>query len=543
MKDYREEAAYKAVLEAARVIPSNRKTLLLTECAKKGYFPVYRKFEPIRADEFDFSGKIIKKGRTFSTYLHGLRTVSYLCSSYELTDDIEYLGPAIEIVKKWIDYSEVLDLGYANADEKSDRCWRDHATSNRTKALCHMALLLEQKEIYPDFSSKLLKPAIHEHAKWLYESCNYVEYNHGMMMDEALLVASHTLNLVFSFEKSKLEGKAVRRILAGVERDVSREGVHIENSPKYHSWFLSYLKRNYELIVLADKEKAGTVRKTVELMEAVKKNFVCPDDTLLELGDTSPCSSKYFKPKKPYNLLFCRETGTVIYDSGVVYLAFKNGAKSEIHKHEDDLGVVLYINRVPIIKDPGSLGYEKEFISESLRKRFNHSVPIVEGFDYPEYGASNYHIFTPVVNGEEIYLCGRIDSISGESLVRKIYAGPKFAVVVDCFEGERNSGHVESVFNFPCGSDVELGEGGGFFYSKTSRDKVFFYNDLANIKVYEGDRYQGRGYSVDFDGQAKPAPQISLMSQRPINVSIFSLKEIGEIEFQIAKILVGYEFS
>src|SRR5699024_6458251 len=121
--------------------------------------------------------------------------------------------------------------------------WKEHPVSSRINNIINFQTTETKYKLCKRTYGKILI----SHCKYLSNEKNYKFNNHGLMMDNALINAASHLP---DEEKRKLYiDKAVYRIRYAIQRDFSRYGVHLENSPEYHRMILmlySNIEKNLE---------------------------------------------------------------------------------------------------------------------------------------------------------------------------------------------------------------------------------------------------------------------------------------------------------
>ncbi|WP_444903975.1 heparinase II/III family protein [Microbulbifer sp. CnH-101-E] len=306
---------------------------------------------------------------TYSLYTYTFHPVSYLLNAYEVSENEVYLERAIAYVNSFIKWE---------AQEKKNitKSMRrvllgDHAFSNRTQSLCYLlsCLIHANKKIPQYIISTLLS-----NGEYLSDICNYKHYNHGLMMDIALL------GLVSTFEGNNIsypnhfKKNLISRLSHSLTRDLTEDGVHIENSPGYHFWILRFLKKLKEPLSVLDpslhKKASCSLRKAQEYASLI----VRPDGTVPTIGDTH--AGVKYKCSKGLKSEFLRDANKVIFrdPTDKIWAYFSSGYKTHVHKHGDNGVFNLYYKGTDILIDPGFLNYENSINSLKLKKTSYHNT-------------------------------------------------------------------------------------------------------------------------------------------------------------------------
>src|SRR5690606_612584 len=119
----------------------------------------------------------------------------------------------------------------------------------------------------------------------LYQDSIYPKNNHGIMMDRAL-ISLHLVLLKHPKSALWLE-KGISRIREAFHRDFSYKGVHLENSPDYHSMVMKMFVKIEEFLSKNNLTLGNDIVKRIELTKEYMKYIVKPDNTVPLIGDTS----------------------------------------------------------------------------------------------------------------------------------------------------------------------------------------------------------------------------------------------------------------
>src|SRR5699024_4301090 len=248
---------------------------------------------------------------------------------------------------------------------------------------------------------------------------NYVDYNHGSMLDRSLLVLCVLMNDKALFKFS------LERFKKNIENTFTKNMICKENS-------FTYSLFNLELIVSAQKLLLETINETLiedfDLMMNRALNFLDivrkPDGSLPLYGDgelitSEKLNNSILRTYYPDHSLFSPPTideelktyyfkaeSYIIIKNNYFYLFVRPGDIIKNHKHADDLSINLYMGEDVLI-DTGIFNYEKGEYRNYLKSPAAHNTI--------ELNYENYNYLTS--NNKDIY----IDSITeNEDLIHII---------------------------------------------------------------------------------------------------------------------------
>lgn len=313
---------------------------------------------------------------TYALYVYALYPVSYLLNAYEATGRSSYLKNALTLAMSFLDWE--LASGKGINKRRNKILFGDHAVSNRTQVLCYLVCCLKEEghEINGDIEAALLR-----NGEYLANIDNYSHYNHGLMMDLALLGLVNTL-AVFWFDYPRhLKTSLLNRLQHSIVRDLTEDGVHIENSPGYHFWMLGFLGRITPALQVFDKhlylKAQGMLRKATEYAEYITR----PDGSVPAVGDTH--ASVTYKSRKGLESKFFPHANQVVFRSSKddIWAHFSCGYKTHVHKHHDNGSFILFYNGKDIFIDPGFLTYENEIDAVKIKGSSFHNTAVPIGKD------------------------------------------------------------------------------------------------------------------------------------------------------------------
>src|SRR5699024_3275853 len=120
----------------------------------------------------------------------------------------------------------------------------------------------------------VINDILNSHCNFLYDEDNYKNNNHGIMMDNALLTASYfseNINKNFYIEK------AFYRLKYAINRDFTRKGLHLENSPEYHRLVLNLLSKSQYIMSILDLKFDVETNRILYRAKKVSSYIIKPD--------------------------------------------------------------------------------------------------------------------------------------------------------------------------------------------------------------------------------------------------------------------------
>ncbi|HLQ72540.1 MAG TPA: heparinase II/III family protein, partial [Bacillota bacterium] len=225
-------------------------------------------------DKINWNYQHTTSANTYSLYMQCINALSLLCDAFHETEDRLFLYKAYEILLDWL-YFEKTDKG------NNAFVWSDHTAPNRVLNIIYFyCTASEEIEVNDDILLELLV----RHGQFLMDDQNYVENNHGIMMDRSLIVLSIFLFKHISSQQWLDKGK--HRIKNAFYRDFSFKGVHLENSPGYHA----LIKNMYQEIIRFMKSQKLSLDPIVEAgirrSNAYLGHIYRPNKKMPIIGDT-----------------------------------------------------------------------------------------------------------------------------------------------------------------------------------------------------------------------------------------------------------------
>jgi hypothetical protein len=473
--------------------------------------------EPVK-----YEGNNIPWGSLESSYnlnINSFKDVQCLIFLYEHTNDIKYLQEAKRLILSWIEYEA------SPESSKNIYVWCDQSVANRTQVLIHF-LLYEDVDtaIYDTNTVDLIKSYIERQGEWLFDDANYSLGNHGIMMDRALLELSFYVKETEAAKK--YFNRAIERLETAIHRDFTSDGVHLENSPGYHrlvmDWYIevrNFLK-HYINIPNNTILEIVTTRASDYLVR-----IILPNDYLPRIGDTSNTEPLTYGYKNEYfNYIVSSGVEGTMPDGGLVYYddagillyrndfkaenvdratwwCLKSGAKSSVHKHDDDLSLMIYSHGKEILTDGGQYNYiSGDAFRQYVLSPEAHNSLSIKGKAY--YGNVNYDkvgFLEKVEETKEYSWYRGVNRAYGHTHIQRnlIFFEPNIFIIVD--DGWTMGEQQEYTQHFLLGPNMQLKEfDNSGFYAVSDDGKAWIkatqYINVENTKLFRADEETGYGY-------------------------------------------------
>lgn len=510
-----------------RRIEYTEETMKVVNLIKEGKYYFFKNFDVVSfGEKIDWNYQHKNSANSYQLYLQSLEVINHLCVYYEKTKEKEVLEKANDIIQDWIHFDQT-------ATKKSKQCWYNHTVASRAIALVHFysvangVINIDQEA----FTNILIK-----HANFLVDEKYYVKYNHGIMMDRALILLSIVLE---KYEMAKIwREKGIYRLKEAFNRDFSYNGVHLENSPDYHSMvrrlFISteaFLNKNQ---LTLGEELTKKLERTNEYFKYLYK----PDKTIPIIGDTSKSTNA--KLEKKYEPFIDTEAGIAVLqdenknDSDLsTWIAFVCGYGSRTHKHNDDLSLNLFYKGKDIFIDSGKYNYN---MSDKFRNY------IVSPMAHTTIAVKNktYKIGDPLLEVDNIKITGydfnhfyhmvkgMNNSYDGIKLERTIiFFKPDILVIVDKSISKVENEYVQ-VFNLAPHIEIaELENDKALLTSSKEKIEIIQMVGTTNVQKYAGDRELPRAVYSEKFGVLIDNKQVEF-TQKGTNVNFATLIKMGQ---------------
>lgn len=440
---------------------------------------------------------------TWRLKLHILQHVYYLINEYDNSLNSKYLLQSISIVKSWLKENMII-IGNGILS-RSPWAWNDHAVAYRSIILSY--LLIKTLANDEEFSLHLIK-ALTIHGEYLSDINKYSPYNHGVMQDRSLFLISALLkDLDFSDKWYKI---AINRLSERIDKDFSKNGVHLEHSARYHYIMCVMFDEIFMLLKAQNIEhKLIWNTKKIEDMKIYLSYLMNSNGSLPITGDTKytnineNLSNKYIMKK---GLFYCKESGVAIYNNNKSKLMFQAGFHSTIHKHADDCAFTLRMNDIDIFIDGGMYNYqEKDPFRKYVRSIFAYNSVAVDGksYDLINDNIGKSKLIEVKDNEKYVYIFGSHNLYSGVQFNRELFYFKENNSIFICDSLMSEERHTyNQVFNL--GEKVKIiGQHDNGFMLMVNEDFKIEIKQLklpVKISTFIGNMNPLRGwYSKDFN--------------------------------------------
>lgn len=354
-----------------RLTPLTSETINIAEDILSKNVKVFHSLSNIKVEKLEYLWEVDlpTAPSTYALYIYAMYPVSYLLNAFEKTNDKKYLYEALSLSKSFVDWQ---NKDKKNINSKREKIlFGDHSTSNRTQVFCYLSTSLDFANIKLE---KWLIDVLTTNGHYLSNYENYSHYNHGLMMDLALLGLVNTfigLNIPYpEYFKHNL----IDRLKYSLIRDLTNDGVHVENSPGYHFWMLGFLKRIEKSLSFLDKDIHKISFSALNRATEYARYITRSNGSVPTIGDTS-LKLKY-TPTTGLNSKFFTNSNIVIFRNkeSDVWAYFGSGYKTHVHKHEDDGSFNLFYKGKDVFFDPGFLNYENNEQSMMIKSASFHNT-------------------------------------------------------------------------------------------------------------------------------------------------------------------------
>lgn len=454
------------------------------------------------------------KDNSWVLYYQSLDFMPHLLNAYEETGKKEYLEKASFFVFDWIKSNREV------YESKSEFAWNDHGTANRLLNLIQFWKSYRESDLYNEKDAKELTYSFIQHGNFLYDDSNYTESNHGIMQDQALMELAILLP---QLPKSKeWFEKADSRLLNSVERDVSKEGVHKEHSPGYHTMVKNLFTDIKGFMEHYDKyhEEFDT---TLEKMDNYEKYIVMPNKKYPIVGDSEDKTVPGFNNLplledavfKDGGVAFLRNDWSVAENP--LYFMFTAAFHSLVHKHADDLSFVLSYGQTDYFVDSGKYSYSgQDPYRQYMTSVFAHNAIAVNDtsykFDQRKIGQSE---ITDFKSTSSYSLVSGQHTLYDNAEIKRtvIYLKPGNIIIHDQIESSTENKYSQ-IFNIGENVSVnKISDQEFLLESKVDSTSVkltqLSSDDLDGVDVYNGSEDPIRGWQSDTLNEKHPITSLS----------------------------------
>jgi len=341
----------------------------------------------------DWDIEPFKNDRNWKFHFHALRMIDTdLYKYYNNKKEISLLENSIKIFLDWkrdiIDNKKLLSFQF---DHKS-YAWYDMSTGLRA-----IKLALIFKELIKSKNNRLilkyfdkLLELINIHIKALHTQPLSMN-NHGIFQVHGMMMLLNSFPESYSnILEIKKQTQEKMKILFYTQ--FFEEGIHKENSDKYHYFVLKHFNN------LLDDTIYPNMEKEIYILNLAEKNCAYmhfPNMESLMIGD-----SDYKIEKRMYNeqikkgITFFKESGyTYIYDFDKKYpsmLFFQTAFLNSVHRHADNFNILLYEKNMNILVDSGKYSYDNDRYREYCKSTRAHNVVLIDDTNYIIDGKYHY---------------------------------------------------------------------------------------------------------------------------------------------------------
>lgn len=318
--------------------------------------------------------------------------------------------------------SYMLDWARQNPvyDKSAEWPWHDDATANRVLRWC--VYYLKLKELCSPEEQEQLENSLAYQAELLFDDEFYTwRHNHGMHQDIALIFYEALYGKVD--QQQNYIGKALTRTGEYLDFVYTSDGIHREHSPLYARDVLKDTILLKDMLQEISPDFSEHVRCYVEGGQKFLLQIVQPDGAWPSLGDSNyvsmayaffreilPNNSEYQyieskgeKGEAPSTSVVFPEGGYAMFRSSweedknqATWMLFNAATHSSVHKHGDDLEVLLY-HKGELFVEAGKRNFN--YLDEQTAWAYlgyGHNVLLVNGEPYPvKFGKNGYQSIFP----------------------------------------------------------------------------------------------------------------------------------------------------
>ena len=314
--------------------------------------------------------------------LHSWSSMDFWMHEYMRDSDPDHLSAPIQIALDWHRFH--IEEGRTSALQ-----WYDHSSGVRASRLAFLlGFILSDQLKVSDVDLARLMTLADLHAEKLMDPAFLSPTNHGLFQ----MVGLDALCSVVGW-RGVCQGArpyAKESFVDLVKSWYSEEGVHVENSPTYHSWVTLQIRE------LGAVERFGhpDIQKILDRADALAPWLTYPDGRWARVGDSHGDGPQLTGPVEPECLPngggcwavrdFTKSGYAVIrslpeVDESDASMLFVSGTTEPTgHKHGDDLGFVQIEGGQDIFVDSGRYGYNyDEYRSYVLSARAHNVISLV----------------------------------------------------------------------------------------------------------------------------------------------------------------------
>lgn len=299
--------------------------------------------------------------------------------------------------------------------------WYDMATGLRAQ---HLALILHLHgkglmELSADEYSEVDELAV-LHVEKLSDPDFLNKGNHGIFQ----LVGLRLLGIMLHGrpEVANEEAYSTREMLALLNSQFGPDGVHVENSPDYHSFVVGQFSRIRAALF---PSIAGQIKERLREARAVTPWFTFPDGRIAAFGDSEGMGERFrSRPEPDLELsskwgdrFLARDLSRGGYvsirsdlDTQPVrseMLVVKGQATTTVHAHADHLGFEFFFHGRRVLVDSGKFSYDKSKWRRYFTSDHAHNVVGLQGVTFSAYATRAADTgLTPIESDGKVFRFG-----------------------------------------------------------------------------------------------------------------------------------------
>ncbi|MDO4821168.1 MAG: heparinase II/III family protein [Rothia sp. (in: high G+C Gram-positive bacteria)] len=354
---------------------------------------------------------------------------------------------------------------------------RDHLVAEQIRSITY--LLATGKVVHIKQCNEMLLNL----TRWAQIEENVKNNNHGMMLVASLLHVPIFID--FEGKEDELESYAIEKLKYIISGAFDSTGLCKENSPIYHRFYITYLKRlvaEFSVLPLNNKDFPLFLEEVLEKAESALQKTTLPDGSLPPFGDGNTTPKEY-PPTRERSVFYSEESGFYCVKTASEkkkYFSVKSGYSSITHKHSDDTSIFYWYDGQPIITDAGFFNYDwTDSRTVVVKSQRGHSGAFYRKFD-SLYPATLYPAKTPtrVKSGLNYRVDGNMNILEARSEIDN-----KYSIKREIKFSHLGNFLVNDTFTSPSISDEKV-------------VRYLINGDLDVKETEEGLRITGKGFAV-----------------------------------------------
>ncbi|MGI9557931.1 MAG: heparinase II/III domain-containing protein, partial [Solirubrobacterales bacterium] len=365
-----------------RVVAERSYDVRQFEEARDGLFHVLPSNPPVRVQSPVNWRMDPYKSSAFRGALQGLSWLDVLFQAYQ-EGDVGALRQARGLVLDWIRSNP------RTSPSLPKKAWGDKVSGDRAPYIAYLTRAASCEGLLNRAQAKELLAALRTHARFLTDPKKYSPDNHGLFMDQALVLLERQLRFVPGARSwGKLGAKRFERTLR--RSLIDREGFWLEHSSQYQLVIIKLVED-----FLATSRRTGRVPRLFDRLTDVAGWLVMPDDQVPLLGDTNRLQVPVPVRDRAEGLdgmLFLPRSGLAVAKDQEAggYLSTAATFFSSVHKHSDELTFDLFDRGRRIVSDTGNFSNDPGVWRRFGRLARAHSVLTVDGKNFPRRSGEAY---------------------------------------------------------------------------------------------------------------------------------------------------------